>query len=64
MEPQPSRRAAAKAPAAGAFGAVVRQSEDELVLRHADFPDLVRRAPHAARTQHLPRSARAADFAA
>ena len=27
----------------GAFGVVVRRTAEEIVLRHADFPDLVRR---------------------
>ena len=43
-EPAPSRRAA-EAPGAGVFGVTVRATADELILRHADFPELVRRSP-------------------
>lgn len=40
-EPAPSRRVV-EAPGAGVFGVTVRATADEYVLRHSDFPELVR----------------------
>jgi hypothetical protein len=41
--PDAARAPPPPADARGAFGVVVRHTEEELVLRHADFPELVRK---------------------